>query len=172
VLPATEVPFERGVGVFLRNSEPGFRGLDFQARLVWEAHLAQCARPAWVASDYIDKLVAAGAADTTATAADVVAALKDRLIGEPAIAAGVEHDALAAMVGTLEGPASAVTAAQARQLCGALVSSPQFLMQGMAGRGGDRPKLTPPAEDYDTICADVSSHVPGAVCAMGKLTLP
>jgi hypothetical protein len=172
VLPATEVPFERGVGVFLRNSEPGFRGLDFQARLVWESHLAQCARPAWVTSDFIDKLVAAGTADSTATAGDVVAALKDRLIGEPAIAAGGEHDALAAIVGALEGPASGVTAAAARQVCGALVSSPQFLMQGIAGRGGDRPKLTPPEAGYDAVCTRVTANVPGATCAMGKLTLP
>ena len=49
LLPSVEVPFERGVGMFLRNSERGFRGLDFQARLVWEDRYGACARPAWVA---------------------------------------------------------------------------------------------------------------------------
>jgi hypothetical protein len=172
VQPATEVPFERGVGMFLRNSEAGFRGLDFQARLVWEDHHAMCTRPTWVSSDFIDKLVAAGAADSTATVADVVAALKDRLIGEPAIAQGAEHDALAAIVGALDGPASNVTVQMLRQVCGALVGSPQFLMQGIAGRGGDRPKLTPMAAGYDAVCADVMSHVSGVTCTGGKLALP
>ena len=36
--------------------------------------------------------LAAGAADATATASDLVVALKDRLVGEPAIADGAEHD--------------------------------------------------------------------------------
>src|SRR5262249_1007431 len=45
VMPSVQVPFERGVGMFLRNSERGFRGLDFQARLVWEDRYGACARP-------------------------------------------------------------------------------------------------------------------------------
>ena len=60
----------------------------------------------------------------------------------------------------------------ARQLCGALLESPQFLLQGIAGRGGDRPKLTPMSAGYDAICTDVSGHVAGAACTGGKLTLP
>jgi hypothetical protein len=170
--PTTEVPFERGVGMFLRNSEAGFRGLDFQARLVWENHHNVCARPTWVSSDFIDKLIAAGAADSTATASDVVAALKDRMIGEPAIDPGDESAALAAIVGPLDGPATAVTVSAARQVCAALLGSPQFLMQGIAGRGGDRPKLTPTSAGYDAVCADVMGHVAGVTCTGGKLALP
>jgi hypothetical protein len=174
----TELPFERGVGVFLRNSERGFRGIDFQARLAFENRYGACTRPKWVMSDFIDKLVAAGAADATATAEDVVAALKDRVIGEPAITDPAERGALAALVGPLDAPASAVPAASVRQVCGALLGSPQFLLQGIAGRGagkgGDLPKLTPAESKFDAICADLATR--GAAghtvtCSAGALTL-
>src|SRR5678815_2756795 len=99
MMPSDEVPFERGVGMFLRNSERGFRGLDFQARLVWENRYGACARPRWVSSDFIDKVVAAAAADQSATVGDVVAAIKDRLIGEPNVVDGTEATALAAIFG-------------------------------------------------------------------------
>ena len=174
VSPTTEVPFQRGVGMFLRNSERGFRGLDFQARLVWENHENVCARPAWVARDFIDTLAAESAADPTATTRDVVAALKDRLMGEPAISVASEIDALTAITGSLDGPASGVTAATLRELCGAFVNTPQFLLAGIAGRGGEVPKLTPAKAGYAAICIDVASHVPGAVCPSngGALALP
>ena len=171
VSPRIEVPFERGVGMFLKNSDKGFRGLDFQARLVWENHANACTRPAWVTSDFIDKLLMAGMADTTATARDLVAALKDRLVGEPAIDPDGEAAALATIVGSLDAPASGVTAANLRLVCSALIQSPQFLLTGIAGRGGDLPKLTPANAQYDAVCADVAAHVPGATCA-GKLALP
>jgi hypothetical protein len=171
VTPAVEVPFERGVGMFLKNSDKGFRGIDFQARLVWENHENACARPTWVTSDFIDKLVAAAAADSTATAADLVAALKDRLVNEPAIDPGAETTALAGLVGTLAGPATGVTSAKLRLVCSALVQSPQFQLTGIAGRGGDVPKLTPANAAYAAVCSEVASHVSGATCS-GKLALP
>ncbi len=157
MFPSTEIPFQLGIGTFLRNSERGFRGLDFQARLAWEDRYGACARPAWVAQDFVDRLVASAAADPTALASDLVAALKDRLIGEPAIAEGAERDALTAIVGALDGPASGVTAANLRRVCGALVESPQFLLQGIAGRGGDAPKLTPATASYDAVCTELAT---------------
>jgi hypothetical protein len=174
VMPSAQVAFERGVGVFLRNSERGFRGLDFQARLVWEDRYGSCARPAWVASDFIDKLVADGAADPTATVKDVAAAIKDRLVGEPAIVDASELAALEALFGApLTSPASGVTTTTARQLCGALLGSPQYLLQGMPGRGGERPKLTPTSASYDAICTEVATQIADRTvsCAGGKLTL-
>ena len=170
VLPSVEVPFQRAIGVFLRNSERGFRGLDFQARLAWEDRYGACGKPKWVTQDFIDRLVAAGAADPTATAADLVSELKDRVIGEPTIADGAEHDALASVVGPLEGPASAVTPAALRQVCGALLHTPQFLLAGIAGRGGERPKLTPGNASYEMVCADLAARglgIPGRVVTCG-----
>ncbi len=172
VSPATEVPFQRGVGMFLRNSERGFRGLDFQARLVWENHEHVCARPAWVATDFIDALATAAAADPTATVRDAIGALKDRLLGEPAITVPSEVAALAAITGPLEGPATGITAATLRELCGAFVNTPQFLLAGIAGRGGEVPKLTPASASYAAVCTDVAAHVPGATCTAGVLALP
>jgi hypothetical protein len=174
VMPSIEVPFERGVGMFLRNSERGFRGLDFQARLVWEDRYGACARPTWVTADFIDKTVTAAGADATATVGDVAAAIKDRLIGEPAIVDSAEINAIAGLFGaSLDMPASKVTVEAARQFCGALLGSPQFLLQGIAGRGGERPKLTPMELGYDAVCADVAPHVAGhtVTCTGGRLTV-
>jgi hypothetical protein len=176
VSPAVALAFDRGVGVFLRNSERGFRGIDFQARLVWENQYGACARPAWVTTDLIDGLMTAGMADPTATVGDVVSALKDRLVGEPAVAAGPETDAVVAIVGPLASPVSSLQPANVRRLCGALLGSPQFLLQGIAGHGGARPKLTPADAGYDAICAGLATQglgVPGkaVTCAAGTLTL-
>ncbi len=169
VKPSEQVPFERGIGVFLRNSERGFRGLDFQARLVWENRFGTCARPAWVTSDFIDAIVAAAAADPSATIGDLAAAIKDRIIGEPAI---VEASEISAFGRSLTSPASGATVMTARELCGALLGSPQFLLQGIAGRGGERPKLTPMEASFDTICAAVAARVAGASCTDGHLVVP
>ncbi len=176
VLPLEELPFLRGIGIFLRNSERGFRGLDFQARLSWEDRNGACGRPSWVADDFIDRLATAAANTPDATARDVVAALKDRLIGEPTIEEGEEAAAITEIVGVLEDPASSVTASELRQVCGALVGSPQFLLQGIAGRGGERPLLTPTSAGYDAVCADLAATgigVAGRVvtCGTGTLTL-
>ncbi len=158
VFPAIETPFQQSVGTFLRNSERGFRGLDFQARLAWEDRYGACARPAWVSSDFIDGLVGRGAANPQTTVGDVISALKDRLTNEPAIDPGAEATALAAIVGPLDASATAATVDGVRRVCGALVVSPQFLLQGIAGRGGEPPILTPGDASYASVCSDVASR--------------
>jgi hypothetical protein len=126
-----------------------------------------------VTSDFIDKIVAAAAADPSATIGDLASAIKDRIIGEPAIVESTEIDALAAVFGKpLESPASDATVESARELCGALLGSPQFLLQGIAGRGGERPKLTPVDAGFDTVCTKVAARVAGASCTDGHLVLP
>jgi hypothetical protein len=147
-----EAAFEHGIGAFLRTGERAFRGLDFQARLVWEAQVGTCAPPGG-APDFVDRLVAAGATTPGATAADLVRALKDRLIGEPTIADGAERAALSALIGPLDAPAGSVPADRLRAVCGALVEAPQFLLQGIAGAGGARPVLTPASASYAAICS-------------------
>lgn len=169
-IPYDELGFQRGVGMFLRNSERGFRGIDFQARLSWEDRYGGCAKPPWMqmssTKDFIDNLAAAAAQDPTATVADVVIALKDRLIGEPFIADGAEHDALVAIMGALENPGDNANGGNLRRVCAALLGSPQFLLQGIAGKGGDVPKLTPASASYDTVCGELAASgtgVPGRV---------
>jgi len=169
-IPYDELGFQRAVGMFLRNSERGFRGIDFQARLSWEDRYGACAKPPWMqvagAKDFIDNLAAAAAQDPTLTVADAVIALKDRLIGEPFIGEGAEADALVAIMGPLDGPGGNANPGSLRRVCAALLGSPQFLLQGMAGKGGDVPKLTPAAASYDAVCAELAAKgtgVPGRV---------
>jgi len=169
--PAIEAPFQRAIGAFLRNSEAGFRSLDFQARLAWEDRYGTCTKPRWVNADFIDAVIGA-AASGDATVRDVVAAIKDRLIGEPTIAAGAETEALVALIGAdLDAPATAVTAEAARGLGGALLGTPRFLLQGMAGGGGDLPALTPEPARYAAVCAALAARVPAVRCGEATLSL-
>jgi hypothetical protein len=152
------VALERGIGVYLRNSEHGFRGLDFQARLTWEKSYGAC-RNQSSEPDFIDNLMNTAAADPAATVEEMVLVVKDRLIGEPVIVDDAERAALAALLGGgLERAASAQAEDRFRLLCGALMQSPQFLMQGLAGRGGERPRLTPGEAGYDSVCAELAAR--------------
>jgi hypothetical protein len=54
-------------------------------------------------------------------------------------------------------------------VCGALLETPQFLLQGIAARGGVAPKLS--LVGYDQVCMEVAAVVPGATCTGGKLAL-
>lgn len=170
-----ELPFQRAIGVFLKNGERGFRGLDFQARLAWEDRFGTCAPPARVTGpDLVDRALAAAAAVPDATVGDVVALLKDRLVGEPVDPDHGEPAAIAALVGQpLDAPAAALTEAAARRFCGALLSSPQFVLGGVAGRGGPPPRLTLPGDGFDDACARVAAvELAGwrVTCAPGSLT--
>ncbi|HTM23533.1 MAG TPA: hypothetical protein VL172_23580, partial [Kofleriaceae bacterium] len=173
--------FQRGIGVFLKNGERGFRGLDFQARLVWESRFGNCTHEL-AASDFIDELVDLAAA-RGGTVGDVAAAIKDRLIGEPALGTEAgpggpsEAQAIEAIFGTTL-DATATSAADlegsARAFCGVLMSSPQFLLGGIAGRGASAPPaLTTDAAGYPAVCAALSLPDGLAVtCADGSLMLP
>ncbi len=170
-----ELSFLRAVGVFLKSGDRGFRGLDFQARLAWEDRFGICAKPARVSGDdFIDRAVAAGRANPTATVADVVVMIKDRLTGEPQIDPGAETAALATLLGQpLTAPATSLAPDAARRLCGVLLSSPQFVLQGLAGRGGAAPLLTLPADGFDPTCARIAMTPPPGwliTCAPGTLT--
>jgi len=170
-----ELPFLRSVGVYLKSGERGFRGLDFQARLGWEDRFGACKKPARVKGmDFIDRARAAGAAASGATVGDVVSVIKDRLIGEPSVSAGAEQNALEALVGTsMSSPASMLSDAGARRLCGVLLSSPQFVLQGMAGRGGTASIVSVPGDGFDDACAKIANaKLAGwtVTCASGALT--
>ncbi|MBA2539738.1 MAG: hypothetical protein H0V17_08905 [Deltaproteobacteria bacterium] len=148
------VAFQRSVGIYLRNSEPGSRGLSFQARLAWEDRFGSCGKPdtAPATPDFIDEVLAAAKAQPDATVVDVVRAVKDRIVGEPVIQAG-ESPALEALLGPITAPASTVDPAAVRHLCGVLLGSPQFTMSGLPGRDGEIPRLTPEAGSFGAVCA-------------------
>jgi hypothetical protein len=142
-----ELAFLKGVGVFLNNGETGFRGLDFQARLLWEERFGGCPNPTGEA-DYIDGLVErATAAGGTATVRDLVLAMKDRFWSEPGVDGEEpgEVAGLEALFGTsLDSPAAGVADLErrARRLCGVLLASPQFLLGGLpTGEAMETPVL-------------------------------
>lgn len=177
--PATldpeELPFQRAIGAFLKNGERGFRGLDFQARLAWEDRFGACAKPTRVTGpDLVDRAIAAGTMTPDATVGDVIAVVKDRLVGEPVDTSGDEPAAIAALVGQpLDAPAANLSAAALRRFCGVLMSSPQFVLGGVAGRGGAAGRITLAGDGFDDACAKIASaSVPGwtVTCAAGSLT--
>ncbi len=157
--------FEQGVGIFLKHGERGFRGLDFQARLVFEDMFGACRNPA-AEPDFIAHLVERAAADPALTTGDLVAALKDRLVGEASvshqvIAGASERAAIEAIMGPLVDSAAEVADldARARELCGVLVSSPQFLLTGMSAPDSTYvPVLTPEEATYGSVCAAVAER--------------
>lgn len=171
-----ELPFLRAVGAFLKSGDRGFRGLDFQARLAWEDRFAVCAKPARVmGDDFIDRAVALAWTTPDATVADVAALLKDRLLGEPPPEPTAEGPALEALLGQpLTAPATSLSVTAARRLCGVLLSSPQFVLQGVAGRGlAAAPTLVLPTDEFDPTCARIAAAPPvgwTVTCAPGRLT--
>jgi hypothetical protein len=182
--PGEEQLFQRAIGVFHKNAERGFRGLDFQARLVWEDRFGACERIG-DGPDTVDSIAALAAADATATVGDVVAAMKDRFVGDARVdeeqaSAGVsERSAIEAMFGgSLDTPASEVAelAARMRAFCGVLLSSPQFLLGGFAAPDGDEiPALTPESARYPALCAALAERGlrdgTAVTCGDGDVTL-
>lgn len=143
------------LGFFLRDSEPGRRGLDFQGRLAWEAAYGTCAAPS--SPDFIDKLALAAEAAPGATVLDAVVALKDRLVGEPYVA-DEERAPLEALLGTpLDGPAQSLDGSL-RRLCGVLVSGPMFMLGGMVPDSErEVPMLTPADASKAHVCSRLDS---------------
>lgn len=170
-----ERAFQRGVGVFLKNGERGFRGLDFQARLVWENRVGACSKPT-SDPDFIDT-VASLSQSRSGTVRDVVAAIKDRLIGDGSISEA-ERQVLEPIFGAgLDSAASSVSDLEGsmRALCGVLVSTPQFLLGGMAAPDGTEvPALTPDSASYDTTCNGLAASTIPKIrvrCSGGALTV-
>jgi hypothetical protein len=157
------VTFQRSVGMYLRNSEPGFRGLSFQARLAWEDRFGACRKPDGN-PDFIDGVLADAAAKPEATVADLVRAIKDRIVGEPVIQAG-EAPALEVLLGSMTAPAASVDPVAVRHFCGVLLGSPQFTLSGLAGRDGEVPLLTPASASTDAVC----TRLDGVAIGGGKL---
>jgi hypothetical protein len=174
-LDPEELGFQRGIGAFIKNGERGFRGLDFQARLAWEDRFGACAKPMRVTGpDLVDRALEAGAMTDGATVGDVIAVVKDRLVGEPVDTSGEEAAAIAALVGQpLDAPAAMLSAPALRRFCGVVMSSPQFVLGGLAGRGGAAGRITLAGDGFDDACARIAAvAIPGwtVTCATGALT--
>jgi hypothetical protein len=100
------VDFQKALGQYLSNFDPGRTSVDFQALLSWDDAYSRCDKTGTgVAQDWIDALVAgldpfnAAHPDEPLTLRDVVLTLKDWFIQEPALhgyAAGAGGTGLAA----------------------------------------------------------------------------
>jgi hypothetical protein len=97
----------------------------------------------------------------------VVVALKDRMVGTTALDASLEVPALEGLLGQpLSAKASALTSLNAslRQVCGAIASSPQFLLGGIVPSDAESvPALTPSSASYAALCAALAQKSPDGV---------
>ncbi len=157
-----ENQFQTETGYYLKASQPGFRGLDFQGRLGWEDRFAQCQKlyPYNANVDVIDALVAQSKTGGTATVGDLVAVLKDRLMGETAVT-DAEKPLLQSIAGvSLAADAASITdlSGTLRRVCGVMIASPQFLLTGLQPKDGSTvPAQTPSAYSYQTLCTSLAA---------------
>jgi hypothetical protein len=121
---------QAAVGVFLKESEPGFEGSDFQGLLAWDVAFGTCPplRRSPTSEDHIHRLLAAGAADPDTTLRDLAEALEDRLLSQPL--SDEERPLVEALFGarldTRLADYAGATERHLRVFCGALLLSPQF----------------------------------------------
>ena len=116
------------IGAFALDGETGFRGSSMREALAWEAATGSCVDPTVVEGrqDWVGRLALA-AADSTLR--DALLTLKDRLLAHPHLDAD-EEGLLEAL---LETPLSSkTTEALLRRACGAFLSSPRFVLDGVA----------------------------------------
>jgi hypothetical protein len=166
-----ELQFQTETGYYLKSSQPGFRGLDFQGRLGWEDRFAQCSKLVGNTNpDVIDGLVATAKVPGAVTIGDLVSVLKDRIMGEPAVTPGAEKTMIEGIFGaSLNSDANALVdlSASLRKVCGAMITSPQFLLLGVQPKDGSQvPSATPAASSYQTLCSKVA-----ALPLSGKLSI-
>jgi hypothetical protein len=159
----TDESFQVAVGFFIKDADPGFRGLDFQGRLTWETQYGGCPDLTGAGDDYIAHLVTAAQSTPGTTVKDAVVALKDRLVGDPTIDAAEQPDLEALIGAPLASTDLSKLSTQLRALCGVLVSTPQIMLGGVVPKDTrDVPKLTPPEAAYDVTCNRVSQYVMSA----------
>lgn len=164
-----ERQFQNETGFFNKNTEVGFRGFDFQARLGFEDRLGRCNKlaPLNLYGDVIDILVSKTKKPGIGTVRDVVAVLKDRIFGNAAVDDTAEKPALEAILGaSLDADASTLgtptvsASAAIRRACGVMITSPQALTTPVAVVPPDSsevPKLTPNTDKYDALCDDLAT---------------
>jgi hypothetical protein len=119
------------------------------------------------ADDWIDGLVAV-AEEGEATWEAALVALKARLLTDPTLDDPDERALLAEVVGAGLGDLVADSPdaeAGLRAVCGAMLTSPQFLLKGLPPVAGEvRPSLVAPGESFEDRCALLEPLFAGATC--------
>jgi hypothetical protein len=158
-----ENQFQTETGYYLKASQPGFRGLDFQGRLGWEDRFAQCKKlvyaPANTYPDLIEGLVTTAKASNVSIG-ELLKVLKDRIMGETSFSAAEKTQMQLMLGSSLEADAKSLPDLDAslRRVCGVMVASPQFLMLGLEAKdGSDVPAQTPAKYSYQTLCTQLAT---------------
>lgn len=156
-----EEAFQSAVGVFLRESDPGHRGTDFQGLLAFETELGTCSEPA-DGGDFIDDVLS-DALESASTVGEVALAIKDRLTS-----AGISPQEQVLVEDLLQRSFSDPVQADAelesrlRLFCGTLLLSPQFQLV-TDPEVGIRPAL---ARDEIADCQRVAERMTAAGVAV------
>ncbi len=108
--------------------------------------------------DTITRLLKRAADDADATVEDAIAALKDRILGDPRLEDLREREAVEGLFGAaLSSRLADVDDAEAglRRVCGVLLASPQFLLMGWPGAAdpAETPRLS--EATMDRVCQDL-----------------
>lgn len=143
--------FQGAIGVFLRESEPGFNGTDFQGLLAWEDEYVTCRNRDKLDDHLVALYVAAVEQDLTVE--ELVLALKDRLVAQ----GDLETDERPLVESLLGMPLTSKVAdadpvvlqRNLGLLCGAVVMSPDFFLAVEPRPIGPTPTL---ALGYDADC--------------------
>ena len=182
-IPANEFDFPgldflRDTGVFLKDAQNGFNGVDFNGLLAWENRLAPgynpglsgdctgplgqgCSQYEWI------ELMLVEAFNADATVGEVAAAIKDRILGEPTIAGDTELAVIAGVIGLdpdakMKAVDSVVLEEGARRYAGLLFNTPQFMLSGVPSRD-QAPEATPkfavPGTDTESLCKHLAPLV-------------
>lgn len=157
------------MGAFMKDSDPGFREIDFQAALAWEDVFGGCSPPTSINEpDTVSRILATADADTPL--GDALATLKDRLLADPVIEDPEEIAALEAVAGaSMDTPLRDLDDVfrSMRAVCGGWLMGPHFLFGGLPGpdRVGTAPPITLPGETAAELCAELETEVGALDCA-------
>jgi len=107
-------------------------------------------------TDWIDRLVAT-AAEEGVDRGTTVATLKDRLVSDATLTDADERVLLERIVGDLDATTGTGDEAAIREVCGALLTSPQFLLAGLPLPASESATLPMPGETVADRCADLTT---------------
>lgn len=150
--------FLRDTGVFIKDAQNGFNGVDFNGLLAWENRLApgynpdlggactgplgqDCSQFEWI------ELMLVEGSKKDVTVRDLAAAVKDRILTEPTIDGDIELAVIAGVIGLdpaakMNAVDGAVLEEGVRRFAGMLFNTPQFMLSGVPSRDQD-PAETP-----------------------------
>ncbi|HEY0132769.1 MAG TPA: hypothetical protein VGB85_01780 [Nannocystis sp.] len=182
-IPANEwnfpaIDFLRDTGVFIKDAQNGFNGVDFNGLLAWENRLASghnpglsgdctgplgqgCSQYEWI------ELMLVEAFKADATIGEVAAAIKDRILGEPTIEGDTELAVIAGVIGfdpsaKMKGVDTVLLEEGARRYAGLLFNTPQFMLSGVPSLDQDPdqiPKFAVPGTDTKALCDHLAPAV-------------